>query len=354
MNIKNKIKCVVWDLDNTLWNGVLSEADNIFLKPLIKNMVKTLDTRGVLQSIASKNDFDLAMNKLKEFGIEKYFLYPEIHWNAKSLSVGKIKENLNIGIDSILFIDDQLFELEEVASVYPDINILSAELLDGLLDNPHLKPDFVTVDSVQRRRMYQQDYQRKKAEQAYQGPTESFLASLNMKLFIYDAKEEDLQRAEELTVRVNQLNATGQSFSYDELNEFRQSDSHKLLICELNDKYGSYGKIGLALISLYEDYWQLDLLLVSCRVISRGVGTILLNYIIGEALGSQKILLANFKKTGSNRMMEVAFRFSGFKQISSGNGGSSILQYQSKVVPSFPDYVEISYREAELEQLDVI
>ncbi len=341
MDEKKDIKCIVWDLDNTLWDGVLIESGDVQLKPGIIEIIETLDKRGILQSVASKNDYDLAMSKLKEFGLDDYFLYPEIHWNAKSYSVERIQKNINIGMDAILFVDDQEFELEEVKNTHPTVNCINSELYQTLLDNPRLNPKFITVDSARRRKMYQADYIRKQLEEEYQGPAESFLASLNMKFTISDAMEEDLKRAEELTVRTNQLNATGKTFSYDELNELRLSENHKLLICELEDKYGTYGKIGLALVNMMEDHWRLEMMLMSCRVVSRGVGTVLLSYIMKEAKKNNKTLLANFRDTGRNRMMNVSFRFSGFQEKSSDGNGNYIFEHTLDNIAEFPEYIEV-------------
>ncbi|MCK4258163.1 MAG: HAD-IIIC family phosphatase [Halanaerobiales bacterium] len=341
MNEKKEIKCIVWDLDNTLWDGVLIEDNDVQLKPGIKNIIETLDKRGILHSIASKNDYDLAMSKLEEFGLNEYFIYPEIHWNAKSTSLEQIQKNINIGMDTILFIDDQEFEIEEVESVHPSINCLNSNQYQTLLDNSRLNPRFITADSARRRKLYQDEYKRKQIEKEYQGPAESFLASLNMKFSICDAEEEDLKRAEELTVRTNQLNATGKTFSYDELNALRQSEDYKLLICELEDKYGTYGKIGVALINLKEDHWRLEMMLMSCRVVSRGVGTVLLSYIMKEAKKDNKTLLADFRDTGRNRMMNVSFRFAGFTEKSSDENGNYIFEHDLENIPDLPEYIEV-------------
>ena len=126
MGEKKEIKCVVWDLDNTIWDGILLESDDVQLKPGIKEIIETLDSRGILHSIASKNEYDLAMSKLKEFGLDDYFLYPEIHWDAKSISLERIQKNINIGMDTILFVDDQEFELAEVKNAHESVNCLNA------------------------------------------------------------------------------------------------------------------------------------------------------------------------------------------------------------------------------------
>ncbi|MCR8844306.1 HAD-IIIC family phosphatase [Paenibacillus sp. SC116] len=336
-----EVKCVVWDLDHTIWDGVLIESNDVSLKPGIVEIIDILDKRGILQSIASKNDHDLAMAKLKEYGLSHYFIYPEIHWNAKSYSIEQIQKNINIGMDSILFVDDQEFELEEVKNTHKTVDCVNSNLYESLLDNPRLNPRFITIDSKRRRKMYQDDIMRKQAETEYRGPSEQFLASLNMKFSIASAGQEDLKRAEELTVRTNQLNATGKTFSYEELDQFRQSDAHHLLVCELEDKYGSYGKIGLALIEQNADHWRLEMMLMSCRVISRGVGTVLLSYIMNEAKKQSKKLLADFRDTGRNRMMNVSFRFSGFREQSSDDQGNYVFEHDLEKIMSYPDYIDV-------------
>ncbi|MNW65920.1 hypothetical protein D3C74_443470 [compost metagenome] len=99
------------------------------------------------------------------------------------------------------------------------------------------------------------------------------------------------------------MNSTGRIYSYDELNHFRESPGHKLYVCELTDKYGSYGKIGIALAELTETHWHIKLLIMSCRVISHGVGTVLLTHIMQQAKQANKRLLADFKNTERNKMM---------------------------------------------------
>ena len=139
-----------------------------------------------------------------------------------------------------------------------------------------LNPRFITVDSKNRRKMYVDDIHRRESEESYEGTSESFLSTLNLKFVISEAEAEDLKRAEELTYRTHQLNSTGTTYNYNELLSFLNSDKNKLYVCELEDIYGPYGKIGLVLVELDEN-WHLKLLLMSCRVISRGAGTILLS-----------------------------------------------------------------------------
>ncbi|MDF5717744.1 MAG: HAD-IIIC family phosphatase [Rhizonema sp. NSF051] len=338
--LKKAIKCVVWDLDNTIWHGVLLEDDKVFLQNNIVDIIKSLDNRGILQSVASRNEYNKAMLKLEEFGLQEYFIYPQINWNSKASSIQQIAQLINIGMDTIAFIDDQSFELEEVNFSIPEILCINVISLENLLDIPEMNPRFITEDSKNRRLMYISDIKRNNIEEKFVGSKGEFLATLNMRFTISFAEEEDLQRAEELTIRTNQLNTTGYTYSYEELNHFRQSDQHKLLISSLDDKYGNYGKIGLALIECQETLWTLKLLLMSCRVMSRGVGTIMLNHIICMAKNQNVGLHAEFVSNERNRMMYITYKFAGFKELNTQNGWS-IFEYDLKCTPSFPDYVKL-------------
>jgi FkbH-like protein len=335
-----QIKCVIWDLDDTVWEGVLLEQGGKVLRPQVADVVRELDRRGVLQSIASRNDLDAALARLRELGLADYFLVPQIGWGAKSRAVAAIAEALNLGLDAFAFVDDQPFEREEVASVHPQVLVLDAAQVPALLTMPELMPRFVTEDSKNRRRMYQADVARKEAREAFDGPEESFLAGLNLRFTIARAEPGDLERAEELTVRTHQLNATGRTYSYEELDAFRRSSQHVLLIASLQDRFDSYGKIGLALVEQHPEVWTLKLLLMSCRVMSRGVGSILLSHIMGLARAARVRLDAEFVPTDRNRAMYVTFKFAGFRERTVV-GGIQLLEHELATIPQPPSYVEL-------------
>jgi FkbH-like protein len=332
------IKCVIWDLDNTIWDGTLLEDSSVSLKPRIVEILEELDRRGILHSIASRGDYDQAMAKLQEFGIADYFLYPEIRWDAKSLSVRLIQEHLNIAYDTLLFIDDQPFERDEVAATHDDVWCLDSRHYLQLLEEPRLKPKYITRDSELRRRMYQSDIVRCKEEEEFVGPKESFLRELDMVLEITEAREEDLVRAEELTFRTNQLNATGKTYTVESLDAMRKDGRHKILVCELTDKYGSYGKIGLAVLELAKDVWNLNLLLFSCRVMSAGVSSILLSLLRNAARDSGVRLTADFNDTGRNRMMRISYMVAGFVEKEQRDNGITLLENDLTDIPPVPDY----------------
>ena len=312
---RGQIKCVVWDLDNTLWDGTLLEGDKVALREDVLTEIRRLDALGILHSVASKNDHDAAMEQLRVFGIDDLFLYPQINWNAKSHSVAKIAESINIGIDSLAFVDDQEFERAEVARAHPEVTCLDAIDL-AVLREPAFQPRFVTDESARRRAMYRSQIMRAERESDFVGTNEEFLADLDMTLTIAPAQREDLQRAEELTVRTNQLNSSGVTYSYEELDALRTSPDHLLLVASLTDRFGDYGKIGVCLLEKGPEHWYVRLLLMSCRVMSRGVGTVLLGHVMNLAREAGKPLRADFAETGRNRLMQITYAFAGFTEVS--------------------------------------
>jgi len=338
---KQLIKCVVCDLDNTIWDGILLEDHRVQLRENVVEVLAELDRRGILLSIASRNNHELAIAKLGELGVRDYFLYPQINWNAKSSSIRSIAKSLNIGLDSVLFVDDQQFEREEVQFELSDVRCVAAADFKQTLTEPMMTPRFITPESKLRRKMYLNDMERQRAESEFVGASEEFLSQLDMIFTIKHAQAEDLQRAEELTIRTNQLNTTGYTYSYDELDSFRQSPDHLLLVASLNDKYGTYGTVGLALIEKGSAFWNIKLLLMSCRVMSRGVGTIMLHHIMARTKEAKGCLRAEFISNERNRMMLVTYKFGGFREIQRV-GDMSILENElSGSIPINPSYVKV-------------
>ena len=334
-----KIKCVVWDLDNTIWDGaILEDGDNIAIKDGILDIIKALDERGILQSIASKNNFDDACIKLDEYGIGEYFLYPKINWNAKSESIKSIAKDLNIGAGTIAFVDDRPEERAEVSFSCPEVLCIDALEYKNILGMPRFTLDRITQDAKNRRLMYQSDIKRKEEEESFQGTSEEFLQTLDMRLTISPVTPEDLDRVEELTIRTHQLNSTGYTYSYEELLALTNSDKHVFLIAELKDKFGDYGKIGLALMEKNAGFNTIKLLLMSCRVMTRGIGTTLLIHLIKES--GDVPLRAEFLETDRNRVMYITYKFMGFDEISR-IGNEVLLEYSSKTHRDYPEYINV-------------
>jgi methoxymalonate biosynthesis protein len=306
------VKCLVWDLDNTLWNGTLLEDQKVEVFEGLADVVKTLDSRGILQSIASKNDYDLAWERLEKAGLAEYFIQPRIGWGRKSDSVREIADALQFGIGTIAFIDDQPTERAEVGFHHPEVRCYRAEQALSMVDLLEFSPPVVTVDARNRRSMYQANFCRDAAKESFNGPDEEFLRSLDLRMVIKRADGEDLSRVEELTLRTSQMNATGVHYPDGVLRGLLADPGHEVLTVTLTDKYGSHGAVGVLLLVYHSQLWHLKLLATSCRVVTFGAGSVLLNWLVDQAAQAGAHLAADFRPTSRNRMMDVAYRFAGF------------------------------------------
>jgi methoxymalonate biosynthesis protein len=307
------VKCLIWDLDNTLWKGTLAEGDDVRLADEIRQVVVEMDRRGVLQSVVSRNDHDRAWAVLEGMGVADYLVAPRIGWGRKSDAVRAIVDELGFAEDAFAFIDDQPFERAEVAHHLSRVRCYPAEQAAVLTELPEFSPPVSTVDAGRRRVMYQARARREADRAAYQGPDEEFLASLGMELDIVRAGDDDLARVEELTLRTSQMNATGVHYPQDALRDLSTDPAHDVLVVSLTDKFGSHGAVGVVLLERLPGAWRVKLLATSCRVVAYGVGTVILRWLVDGALRAGVHLIADFRATERNRMMDVAYRFAGFR-----------------------------------------
>ncbi|MFJ3725584.1 HAD-IIIC family phosphatase [Streptomyces sp. NPDC090045] len=306
------VKCLVWDLDDTLWDGVVLEGDEPVPFEAAVTALHTLDRRGILHAVASRGDYDIAAGYLAAQGLDSMFTVLEVGWGAKSEAVARIAAELNIGLDTIAFVDNDAVERAEVSAAHPVVRCYSAEEAALLESYEEFTPEFVTEESALRRQLYRTDRRRKAAESEHTGPPAEFLASLGLVLTVRRATGADLARAHELTLRTHQLNTTGRTFDLEELRLLCADPGHEVLVAELEDRFGSYGTIGLAVTALRDGATVLELLLMSCRVMSRGAGAVLIDHVIARSLAAGRRPVAEFVPTAVNRQMLVTLRFAGF------------------------------------------
>ncbi|MEU3232448.1 HAD-IIIC family phosphatase [Nocardiopsis alba] len=308
------IKCLIWDLDETLWRGTLLEDGTMHLPDEIREVITTLDSRGILQAVASKNDHDLAWARIEELGLAEYFVASRIWWNPKSRSVEEIAKELKFAHDTIAFIDDRPTERAEVGYHLPEVRCYAAEQATELPRLPEFDPAVVTMDARRRRKMYQASRHRDAERSEFGGPDEEFLRTLGLEMRILRAGVEELDRVEELTLRTSQMNATGVHYSDAVLRGLLTDPRHEVLVTTLTDRFGPHGAVGVLLLERRRSVWHLKLLATSCRVVSFGAGAVILNWLVDQAARAGAHLVADFRATDRNRMMDVAYRFAGFDE----------------------------------------
>jgi FkbH-like protein len=271
--IDNKVKLVVWDLDDTFWHGTLSEEG---ISPVARNIaiVIELPKRGILNSICSKNDPDQVKAKLNELGVWDQFVFPSIGFNPKGKAVAEMIEAAALRAENVLFIDDNRLNLEEVKFFNPGIMACHPqEVLEGFLDHPNLagKPD------PELTRLKQYRFLQRKVED--RGTTdlsnEEFLRASNIRVEIDYDVESNFDRVVDLINRANQLNYTKQRLNTtEEIEKFRASlgtfGVHAGCV-RARDNYGDYGLIGFFFAKLRANKRKLIHFVFSCRTMNMGI-----------------------------------------------------------------------------------
>lgn len=328
-----KIKCVVWDLDNTLWDGILVEdgAENLRLKEGIVDIIRSLDSRGILHSIASKNNREDALQAVKNFRLDEYFLCPQISWQPKSEGLKAIARELNIGMDSLLFVDDSRFELEQVKAVCPDVRVLDAQQY-RMLPGMDVCQVPVTAESQQRRQMYQVESKRQNVAESFGTDYMAFLRHCEIELVIRRMTEENLERVHELTQRTNQMNFSGNRYDRDVLRNILSTPYLDTYVLSCEDRFGSYGVIGFSIVDSREP--RMTDLMFSCRIQSKRVEHAFLAYILQRYIAeSRKDFYASYRKTPRNAPSGRVFTDLGMEQIGVNDGVTDLVFRKDRQVP---------------------
>lgn len=321
----NKIKCMVWDLDNTLWDGTLIEEgpEKIRIRQEVVDVIKQTDQRGILHSIASKNSHDDAMKILCLCGIDQYFLYPQINWQPKSQSLTQIANLLNIGIDALGFVDDQAFEREEVKATLPQVVIIDAADYAKIPERPECQVP-VTAESRNRRSMYREQEERQRTLVSYRGDYLGFLRDCRMEIGITDLNATNLKRVYELAQRTNQLNFSGNRYPETQLAEIMESDFLETFVIDCSDRFGVYGIVGFAVVDVRVP--RLLDLMFSCRIQGKRVEHAVLSFLLKRFVSAKdQDFHANYRKTSKNAAAGKVFDELGFEPVAEDEGLSSLV-----------------------------
>jgi FkbH-like protein len=339
-----KIKCIVWDLDNTLWDGILVEDGpaKLRLKPGIAEIIRELDRHGVLNSIASKNNAEEALQVLKQFQLADYFLCPQISWRPKSEGIQEIARHLNIGSSTLLFVDDSEFELEQVKAVCPDVQILNAQDYLKLLQIPEYQAP-VTDEGASRRQMYRLDEKRKVVAEGFGQDYMAFLKHCNIRLTIRSLSEQNLERVHELTQRTNQMNFSGNRYDRDTLRKILSARGLDTYVLNCEDRFGSYGVIGFSVVD--RDEPRMTDLMFSCRIQSKRVEHAFLGWVIGRYLAeSTGGFFANYRRTPRNAPSGRVFEDLGMEIETVSDGISSHVFRKDQSLPD-DQVIQITFAE---------
>lgn len=316
-------KCVVMDLDNTLWSGILGEDgfDKIVPDRKLQEFLLKIYNRGIMLAINSRNNLDEVMEAIEKHPRmilrKKNFSAWKINWSDKTANMIALAKELNLGIDSFVFIDDDLFQQNLIRETIPSIAVIPAQNNEELLKFLERYAGFsvleLTPEDIKRAQMYTQERSRKELFSRVK-TVEDFLKELRLKLVIVALDEATLARAAQLTQKTNQFNLTTRRYSEEQLKKFLVK-GWKIWTVKAKDKFGDYGTIGLVMVEPKEKFWRVDNFLLSCRILGRDVEKQVADYLKNQACKNQSVLTAEYVPTSRNQQTEDFWREVGFEII---------------------------------------
>ena len=314
------VKCVIWDLDNTLLSGVYLEspAEPPGADPAMLAAAGTLRDRGIVHAIASRNPPEAAAHATQVTGLD--FAAAECGWGRKSDAVRRIAADLDIAADAVAFVDDDLYERAEVSFAVPEALVLSPEDMADAVGWPEFSPGPVTAEARRRGEMYAQRRLRLQEARAFAGSRDEFLSYCETEVTIGPAAAADVPRLHELSVRTHQFNTTGEPVDEPTLRELVASPAYEVTTVRLRDKFGDDGLIGASVVARGTGPdWTVTLLMMSCRAMGRGVIEALLAWLAGSAGRAGAATLAvPCLVSPRNMPLQLALAGSGFRAAQSG------------------------------------
>ena len=357
-------KCLVLDCDNTLWGGIIGEDGIKGLKlggsypgQVFKDFqqeILNLYHRGVILALCSKNNEDDVLEVLDKHPEmllkKKHFATWQINWSDKASNIEQIAKDLNIGIDSLVFVDDNPFECNWVREKLPEVAVveLGKEVLEikKKLQLPGFFDSLVfSAEDKKRNEMYASDKQRKEL-MGHSGSIADYLKSLEIKTAIGIASELEIPRVAQMTQKTNQFNLTTKRYSESDITGLSTGTDSEVYILQLQDKISDLGIVGVAIVRFENTLAVIDTLLLSCRALSRGAEDTLLALILNRAkLRDCKKVNAEYLKTAKNAQVKDFYQKHHFTLLTENESGSKWelnLETHQKISKLYPTWIQIN------------
>jgi FkbH-like protein len=363
-------KCLVLDLDGTLWGGVVGEEGpagvkcgpgdpeaEAFLE--FHHRLKALQDRGVLLAVCSKNnraDVVEVFESRPEIPLRLAdFAAAEIGWEPKHEGLRKIAAALNIGTDSLVFLDDNPAEVSLVQQMMPEVKtvLLPPDPADfaGLLErmDDFEKPQILEEDR-RKTDQYRENRQRQELQMAQMaaGDLTGYLASLRTEVEVRLARQEDLPRVHQLFTKTNQFNLTTERYSLAEVERFATSPACELWVARARDRFGDLGTIGVVLLKKVGRMATIDSFLMSCRAMGRGIETAIMNHIKHRLMEDRSglELRGRYLPTPKNQPVEHFYEQQGFRLLESSPSGEKLYGLRRDEVRREPcDWIRVVHDE---------
>lgn len=358
MRSKNK-KCLVLDLDNTLWGGVAGEdgLNGITLDTDgpgkcfydFQKEILNLYHKGILLAINSKNNPEDALEIIESHPHmllrKKHFTALKMNWNDKATNIRQIAEELNIGMNSMVFIDDNPVEREYISTLLPEVTVVQmpedpAKYADTLRGLPDFELLSLTEEDLRRNELYQANTERREALQSFSS-LEDYLASLKTEITVESAKPFTIPRISQLTLKTNQFNMTTMRYQTVDIEKIIKSGEYLVLSCSVNDRFGDSGISGVCIVKFEGDVATIEAFLLSCRVLGRHIEYAFLSAVI-EILRKKNIsvIYAKYVKTPKSQAYAGFYSDAGFDILSSDENGVLFSLGQDQRTKAY-DYIRV-------------
>jgi FkbH-like protein len=354
-------KVLVLDLDNTLWGGILGEDgfDNLeigsegsgLLFTRFQKALLSLKENGVLLALCSKNNENEVLNvfhthtgmilKLEDFACYK------INWQSKAENLVEMSKELNLGLDSFVFFDDSAFERENVKKLAPEVLVIDvpndpSAYVETLFQNFSFDSFAVTEEDKKKTIFYKEEQKRKDLKNK-SFSLENFYESLEMNAKLSKALEIHFERTFQLIGKTNQFNLTTRRYQEGELRSLLLNKDYQILVLEVQDRMGESGITGVVIIKKNPNNWEVENLLLSCRIIGRTIEFALLRTISEMAKNAgAKSLAFHFIPTERNTVAATFLKESGLELISDGLSQIWKLDLINPKNPLPKDYVAMT------------
>ena len=335
-------KCLVLDLDNTCWGGVIGDdgLDGISIGvetaiaesyTSFQKYVKELKQKGVILAVCSKNDFQNAKEGFKHpDSVLKFddFTSFKSNWDPKHQNILDIAKEVNIGVDSLVFIDDNPVERDLVSSQVPSASVPNVgndviHFIDHIDRNGYFEPISLLVDDINRNKYYE-DNKKRSQEQSIYKSYDDFLVSLEMTAEIKSFSSIYLDRITQLTNKTNQFNLTTKRYTASEIENIVTSDEYIKIYGKLTDKYGDNGLIAISIGRIKENQCHIDLWLMSCRVVKRDMEFAMLDELVRQCKEKEVLeIIGYYYQSDKNNMVFDLYEKFGFV-LNNTNGEDTI------------------------------
>ena len=343
----NAQKCLVLDLDNTLWGGLIGEQGLGGLEigkdtavgeafSEFQNYIKELQERGIILAVCSKNDLEVAKEgfehpdsilKLSDITVFK------ANWEPKHENIKAIAKEINIGLGSLVFLDDTPAEREIVSAQLPSVKVPNfgndvtryIEILDR---SGYFETISISTEDLKRNRTYEENFKRQEQVAQFENYDE-FLKSLEMKAEIKPFCPLYMDRITQLINKTNQFNLTTNRFTFPQVEEFSRSSQHLTFYGKLTDKFGDNGLISVMIGNIHDGEILINLWLMSCRVIKREMEYAMFDQLVQESkIRGIKKVKGIYLKSQKNNMVKNLYQDLGFERINHEENGNSNWEYE--------------------------